>query len=205
MSLVLELLCQLSTVGDARDLLISSVLSPDPVMFIDDRWLYDREEDLKEIEEIDLAAQGPIKRLNGTDITLVGAGYSSYLCEQAATELKTKGISAEVVDLRVINPIDPSVIVESVKKTGNLLVVDGGWTNCGLAGEIIALVCERLSLGSLKSSPQRITLLIVLHQRVKPWRLPIIQIAPQSLMARLLNSVAEKNISIHPLILGKKY
>ena len=147
-----------ATVGDARDLLISSVLSPDPVMFIDDRWLYDREEDLKEIEEIDLAAQGPIKRLNGTDITLVGAGYSSYLCEQAATELKTKGISAEVVDLRVINPIDPSVIVESVKKTGNLLVVDGGWTNCGLAGEIIALVCERLSLGSLKSSPQRITL-----------------------------------------------
>ena len=145
-----------ATVSDARDLLISSVLSPDRIMFIDDRWLYDREEDLKEIEEIDLAAQGPIKRLNGTDITLVGAGYLVIFARERP--IKNKSISAEVVDLRVINPIDPSVIVESVKKTGNLLVVDGGWTNCGLAGEIIALVCERLSLGSLKSSPQRITL-----------------------------------------------
>ena len=101
-----------STVSDARDLLIASVLSPDPVMYIDDRWLYDRTEKLEQIEELNLAEQGPRVRRTGTDITLVGAGYSSYLCEQASAQLLDEGISVECIDLRVINPIDPRVIID---------------------------------------------------------------------------------------------
>ena len=147
-----------STVSDARDLLIASVLSPDPVMYIDDRWLYDRTENLHDVREINLATQGPIVRSEGADITIVGAGYSSYLCEQAKPELQNNGVNAEIIDLRVINPIEPSVIIESVKKTKNLLVVDGGWSNCGLAGEIIASVTERLSPSVLETSPRRMTL-----------------------------------------------
>ena len=147
-----------STVSDARDLLIASVLCPDPVMYIDDRWLYERTDTLSDIQEINLSTQGPVVRSPGTDITIVGSGYSSYLCEQAKYELLNNGVNAEIIDLRVINPIDADIIIDSVKKTKNLLVVDGGWSNCGLAGEIIASVTERLSPSELESSPRRMTL-----------------------------------------------
>lgn len=147
-----------ATPRDARDLLIASVLCDDPVLYIDDRWLYHVEEDLPEIEEKDLTREGPLTVREGSDITLVGNGYTTYLCAQAAEELHTQGIECEVVDLRVINPIDYGTIVASVKKTKRLCAVDGGWENCGLAGEIIAGVMERILPSDLASSPTRLTL-----------------------------------------------
>ena len=68
-----------ATVADARDLLIASVLSPDPVMYIDDRWLHDQEDELAPIEETDLATQGPQRLRQGTDITIVGSGHATLL------------------------------------------------------------------------------------------------------------------------------
>ena len=105
-----------STVADARDLLIASVLCNDPVMFIDDRWLYDQEDDLPPIVEIDLATQRPIVSLRGSDITIVASGHSSLLAREAAQLLKSKGISVEVIDIRVLNPLHTEVIIKSVKK-----------------------------------------------------------------------------------------
>ena len=67
-------------------------------------------------------------------------------------------LTAEVIDVRVLNPFDPEIILRSVKKTGRLLVVDGGWLNCGFAGEVIASICERLDPSSLICSPQRVAL-----------------------------------------------
>ena len=93
----------------------------------------------------------------------MGAGYSTKLCLDAAETLSEQGISGEVVDLRVLNPLDSNVIVDSVSKTGRLLAVDGGWRTCGLAGEIIARVAERLSPHSLKSTPTRLHYPIPLH------------------------------------------
>ena len=147
-----------STVADARDLLIASVLCNDPVMFIDDRWLYDQEDDLPPIVEIDLATQRPIVSLRGSDITIVASGHSSLLAREAAQLLKSKGVSVEVVDIRVLNPFHTEVIIESVKKTKNLLVVDSGWTSGGFSAEIIAKVVEQLPVDCLNNSPVRIAL-----------------------------------------------
>jgi pyruvate dehydrogenase E1 component beta subunit len=72
--------------------------------------------------------------------------------------LEQKGVSAEVIDLRILNPFSPEAIVTSVLKTGRLMVIDGGWSSCGMAGEVIASVVERISPSSLKKSPIRVTL-----------------------------------------------
>lgn len=147
-----------STVADARDLLISSVLCNDPVMFIDDRWLYDLEDELPPVKHKPLELEGPRVIKSGSDITIASISYSTRLSQEAAEVLEKDGISVEIVDIRILNPFDVSVIVESVKKTGRLLVVDGGWKTSGFAGEIIASVMENISVNLLKASPTRVTL-----------------------------------------------
>lgn len=150
-----------STVQDARDLLIASVLCDDPVLYIDDRWLYEREDDLffhGEVTIDSLSSQGPVLRQTGQDLTLVGAGYSAYQCEQIAAALRAQELSADVVDLRVVNPLDLDLVIQSVNRTRRLCVVDGGWRNCGLAGEVISGVMEQVPLGMMKSNPLRLTL-----------------------------------------------
>jgi pyruvate dehydrogenase E1 component beta subunit len=147
-----------STPRDARDLLIAAVLSDDPVLYIDDRWLYDRRDRIGEPVELAFDGEGPELRRAGDAATLVGAGHASYLCEQAADELARDGIAVDVVDLRVLNPLDPTVIIESVRKTGRLLAVDGGWRTCGMAGEVIAAVAEAVDPSALRCRPVRLTL-----------------------------------------------
>lgn len=147
-----------ATVQDARDLMIASVLSDDPVLYIDDRWLYELEAELPAPGFVDLNSIGPKVDVEGSDVTLVGSSYSTQLCRDAAEALRAQGTSAEVIDLRVVNPIKYDVIVESVKKTGRLIAVDGSWENCGLAGEIIAGVSERVPHSCWKASPKRVTL-----------------------------------------------
>ncbi|MGH7619654.1 MAG: alpha-ketoacid dehydrogenase subunit beta [Gemmatimonadaceae bacterium] len=147
-----------ATVADARDLLISSVLSPDPVIYIDDRWLYDLADELPPITEIDLATQEPRVLVAGDDLTIVSCGFSTRLALDASAELKRNGVSAEVVDLRILNPFRPDVVVRSVRKTGRLLAIDGGWSTCGMAAEVIASVAERLLPDGLRAPPVRVTL-----------------------------------------------
>jgi pyruvate/2-oxoglutarate/acetoin dehydrogenase E1 component len=148
-----------STPADARDLLIASALGDDPVMFIDDRWLYDLKADLPPVNPaLRLADVKPRVERTGRDVTLVACSYSAQLCRLAADELAAQGVSAEVIDLRVINPLDCSVVVDSVRKTGRLLAVDGDWSTCGLAGEVIASVMEKLPPSALRASPRRVTL-----------------------------------------------
>ena len=147
-----------SSVKDARDLLIASVLCPDPVLYIDDRWLYNQKEVLAPVVPLSLDNEGPRIIIPGDDITVVGVGYSTFQASEVAKSVKAEGINLEVLDIRVINPFDPCLIVKSVEKTGRLLVVDGGWSNCGFAAEVIASVCERIPLSKLKVAPQRLTL-----------------------------------------------
>lgn len=147
-----------ATARDARDLLVASVLSPDPVLYIDDRWCYEATDVLGPVRELDLALEGPRVLREGRDVTLVASSHSTLLCLEAADILSREGVSAEVVDLRIVNPLRYDAIVESVRKTGRLVAVDGSWSNCGLAGEVIAGVTERIPLGALKANPKRITL-----------------------------------------------
>jgi pyruvate dehydrogenase E1 component beta subunit len=147
-----------ATVADARDLLIASVLCPDPVVYIDDRWLYDLTDDLPPVIEYDLRDQTPRCLAEGRDITIVGSGYSTRLALQAREDLAEAGMSAEVIDLRVLNPFAPDIIAESVARTGRLLVVDGGWRTAGFSAEVIASVAERIPGAKWHCPPRRLTL-----------------------------------------------
>ena len=147
-----------SSVADARDLLIASVLSNDPVMYIDDRWLYEQEEYLPPIKEIQLFLQGPKCIIEGSDITVVGSSYTTLLAKEAAEILKSEGISAEIIDIRVLNPFDPLAIINSVNKTGRLVVVDSGTKTGGFASEVITSICETIDVKTLKCPPTRVTL-----------------------------------------------
>ena len=147
-----------ATVADARDLLIASVLSADPVIFIDDRWLYDLEDNLHPVNEYDLSNITPQVLKYGKDITLVASSYSTRLAIEAASNMEKLGINVEVIDLRVIHPLKIDIIIDSVLKTGKLIVVDGGWKTCGIAGEIISSVVESVPPQTLTKPPIRITL-----------------------------------------------
>lgn len=147
-----------ATASDARDLLIGAVQCNDPVLYIDDRWCYEHTEDVAAASDVDLCSIKPALRSEGGDITLAGAGYSVLLAMDAAELLAKQGINCDVVDLRIINPLDPELLRQSVRKTGRLLAIDGGWRTCGLAGEIVALVSEALEPTDWRSKPQRLTL-----------------------------------------------
>ncbi len=147
-----------STVADARDLLIASVLCEDPVIYIDDRWLYDQEDDLPPVVEIDLTTQRPMISSIGADITIVASGHASLLARESIQLLKSENISAEIIDVRVLNPFYAEEIINSVKKTKNLLVVDSGWLSGGFSAEIITKVVEQLPTNCLNNPPARIGL-----------------------------------------------
>ena len=147
-----------STVADARDLLIASVLCNDPVMYIDDRWLYEQEDDLPPVIELNLTSQKPVVSLKGSDLTIVASGHASLLAREAAREVKNEGIYAEVIDVRVLNPFYTEDIINSVKKTKTLLVVDSGWISGGFSAEIITKVVEQLPVNCLRKPPIRIAL-----------------------------------------------
>jgi pyruvate dehydrogenase E1 component beta subunit len=143
---------------DARDLLIASVLCDDPVLYLDDRWLYEDCEAAAPVRELDLRTEYPVCRRVGNDLTLVGAGYSTRLALEAADRLAMIALSCDVWDLRVLNPLNVDGVIASIARTGRLCVIDGGWRTCGLAGEVIARAAEALSPGKWRASPLRITL-----------------------------------------------
>ena len=106
-----------SSPNDVRDLMISSVLCDDPVLFIDDRWLYEVEEEEKPIDLTPLNEIKPKVISNGNDITLVGIGHTTNLLKNTEKALLNQKVSCEIIDLRVLNPIDSKVIINSVEKT----------------------------------------------------------------------------------------
>lgn len=146
-----------ATVADARDLLVSAVLSGDPVLYIDDRWLYDQKAEVPAEPDREAIFAPPRVLRSGDAVTLVAAGYSVALAMQAADTLAGQGIHAEVIDLRVINPLQFGPVAESLSRTRRLVAVDGGWAPCGLSSEIIARAVETVGLRGLRAAPQRVT------------------------------------------------
>lgn len=147
-----------ATPTDARDLLISSVLCDDPVLYIDDRWCYETAEELDAVSPMPLASVRPTILRAGADITLTGAGYSIQQALAVADLLATEGVAAEVIDLRILNPLELAPVIDSVRRTGRLGVIDGSWRTCGLAGEVIASVAEAMPLARWEAQPIRFTL-----------------------------------------------
>lgn len=145
-----------STPYDAKGLLISSIRDNNPVMFIEHRWLYHTWGQVPE-ENYALPLGKSKLVTSGKDITIVSSSYMATETLKAVNALEKAGISAEVIDLRTLKPLDDSLIINSVKKTGRLLAVDSGYYTGGFAGEIIARVSEK-AFDYLNNPPQRITL-----------------------------------------------
>ena len=141
---------------DAAGLLYSSIFDPNPVIFLEHRWLHDLEG--KRNPLINLPKIGKAKIVKkGKDITIVSFSYQTLEALEAASFLKRYKVSCEVIDLISIKPIDWSTIFKSVKKTGRLLVLDMGATTGSVAGEIIAKISIN-KFDILKSAPSRIAM-----------------------------------------------
>jgi len=146
-----------STPYDAKGLLIASVYDGNPVVFIDDRWLYEDVGSVpEEMYEVPIGC-GVVRR-QGNDVTVVASSYMAAQAQQAAVRLEEIGIDAEVVDLRTVKPIDSEIVIESVKKTGRLIVADGGWAACGVSAEVAALVAESDAINYFKAPVRRLAL-----------------------------------------------
>lgn len=145
-----------ATPYDAKGLMISAVLDNNPVVFIDDRWLYNLEENVPEEFYSVPIGKGVVRR-EGADVTVVAISYLVQEALKAAENLALEGISVEVIDPRTVKPLDYDLIHQSLQKTGRLVVADGGWKTCGIAAEIAALAVER-SFSNLKAPVVRVAL-----------------------------------------------
>lgn len=131
-----------STPLDAKGFLKSAIRSDDPVLFIEHSLIY-RNRGPVPTEEYTLPLEGSQVRREGTDITLASWSRGAILAQGAADELEEKhGISCEVIDLRALRPLDTDTVVESVKKTNRLVVVEESWRTMGLGAEIAARIQE---------------------------------------------------------------
>ncbi len=145
-----------STPYDAKGLMIAAIRDDNPVVYIDDRWLYQIEGDVpEEIYEVPIGEA--VIRKEGKDVTVVATSRMVHNAIRAAEEVAGDGIEAEVVDMRTIKPLDKALLLASVEKTGRLIVADGGWKTCGIAAEIVSLVFEE-AFGCIKAPVARVTL-----------------------------------------------
>jgi len=131
-----------ATIEDARGMLAPALADPDPVVIFEHAQLYNLEGELADPPPAVDIAHAAVRRA-GRDLSIVTYGGSLSRALAAAQELARAGIDAEVLDLRVLRPLDWDSIVASVAKTHRALVVDEGWKTCSLAAEIMAGLVER--------------------------------------------------------------
>lgn len=145
-----------STPYEAKGLMYSAIKDPSPVICIEHRWLYDKVGHVpQERYELPLDRANVLK--SGKDVTCVAVSYQVYEALSAREMLLKEGIEMEVIDLRSARPIDKQTILNSVRKTGRLIVTDTAIRTCGISAEISALVAEE-AFGALKAPVARIAL-----------------------------------------------
>jgi pyruvate/2-oxoglutarate/acetoin dehydrogenase E1 component len=145
-----------STAYDAKGLMISAIRDPNPVVFIDDRWLYGLEGEVPE-EPYEVPIGKGVVRREGRDVSVIASSFMVNLAVDAAVALAERGIGVEVIDIRSLKPVDKDLLLASVKKTGRAVVADGGWKSFGAAAEISAILSED-GFEYLKAPIQRVTL-----------------------------------------------
>jgi len=144
-----------STPHEAKGLLLSAIDDPDPVVVLESMMLlYTQKEEVPTGDYRIPLGTAKVKR-EGSDITLISYGWEMLHCLSAAEELAKEGISAEVIDLRSLVPIDYHRVLESVKKTGRALVVHAAVEFCGFGAEVCSTINEEL-WGKLKAPAQRL-------------------------------------------------
>lgn len=144
-----------SNAHDAKGLLIAAIRDPNPVLFLEHRWVHYITSDVPEaIYEIKIGQAKVVKE--GSDVTIVSWGYMMSECLKASEFLLEQGVVCEVIDMRTLRPLDINTIKRSLKKTRRLLVVNDAWKFCGVPGEIIAQIAEDIEI-ELLYPPQRLT------------------------------------------------
>ncbi len=145
-----------ATAHDAKGLLVAAVHDGNPVLYIDDRWLYGVTDDVPE-DVYEVAIGTAAVRRRGRDVTIVATSWMAAEATRAVAMLAERGIDAELIDLRSIKPWDRDTVFTSVARTGRLVVADAGWHTGGVAAEIVAAVaCDIYD--ALKGSPVRVCL-----------------------------------------------
>ncbi len=164
-----------STPYDAKGLMKAALRDPNPVLFYELKELYRSREIEQELPEDDYIVPfgKAATRRSGKDVTLVSYGNNVYHCLQAADALQTEGISAEVIDLRSLVPLDEDAILESISRTNRLVVVNEAPMTCGFAGEVIARISDR-GFEYLDAPPVRVTRLDTPVPWVKPLELHVL-------------------------------
>ena len=150
-----------STPQDAFELLIKSVLTKSTVIYVDDRWLYSEKSEInfnffKKKENLLNIKPKIFKK--GNDITLISLGYGMKILQNIDEKLKKENISSEIIDLRIINPFNAKVCINSAQKTKRVCVLDYGWGNCGISSEVISRISENNNKSSKKIKFLKITL-----------------------------------------------
>ena len=142
-----------ATIGDARGMLAPALADPDPVVIFEHAQLYNMEDELPEPWPSDIS-RAAVRR-SGAQASVITHGGSLPKTMEAAATLSTAGIDVEVIDLRVLRPLDMETIAASVRKTHRAVVVDEGWKTGSLAAEIVARLAEEC-LYELDASPVRV-------------------------------------------------
>jgi len=141
--------------ADAKGLLKAAIRDPNPVVFLEHELLYGTSFDVPDLEDYVLPiGKAAVKRV-GTDVTLVGYSRTVGFALEAAEKLAAEGISAEVVDLRTIRPMDTETVVESVKKTSRMVTAEEGWRFMGVGAELCATVTNE-AFDYLDAPPARV-------------------------------------------------
>jgi len=139
---------------DAKGLLLAAIAGQDTVIYIEHRWLHEDEAEVPQEYYVTPLGKGHRVR-TGNDVTVVAVGPMVSEATKAARTLEKTGISVDLIDPRTIHPLDMEIILQSVAKTGRLVVADADWGPCGVAGEIVSRVCEK-EFGALKAAPARV-------------------------------------------------
>jgi acetoin:2,6-dichlorophenolindophenol oxidoreductase subunit beta len=143
--------------SDAKGLLINAVYDGNPVVIIEHRWALKQSGHVPEGMYRVPFGRGVVRK-SGKDVTVVAVSYMVIEALLAAQELAKQGIDAEVIDPRTLRPLDEAIILESVKKTGRLIVADTGWKTGGVGAEIVAMVVEK-GFDLLKAPAKRVATL----------------------------------------------
>ena len=142
--------------ADAKGLLKAAIRSEDPVVFLENELTYGRVFDVPKLEDWVLPIDKARIVRKGRDVTLVSYSIGVGIALEAAETLASDGIEAEVIDLRTLRPLDKATVLESLKKTNRMVVVEEGWPVCSIASEISAIAMED-GFDDLDAPVQRVT------------------------------------------------
>lgn len=129
--------------ADAKGLMKAAIRSEDPVVFLENELMYGRSFDVPALDDHVLPIGKALVRRTGSDLSIVSYSIGVGIALDAAEKLAAEGISAEVIDLRTLRPLDTATVIASLRKTNRLMIVEEGWPVCSIASELAMVAMEQ--------------------------------------------------------------